>query len=450
MFIVDAALRRRQAENNPIRVGMVGAGFQGRGITNQILNSVPGMRLVAIANRTPANAVRCYAEAGAECDAVHTSGALADAIREDRYAVTEDWTLLTDCAQIDCIIEMTGTIEHGAQVTLRALRSGKHVVTLNAELDGTLGPILKVYADRHGVIFSDGDGDQPGVELNLYRFVKSIGLTPLVCGNIKGLQDPYRNPTTQKGFAEKWGQNPRMVTGFADGTKISFEQAVVANATGMRVAQRGMSRGMEWRSHIDGLVKHYDVDELRACGGVVDYVVGALPSPGVYVFATHDDPKQKHYLNLYKLGEGPLYSFYTPYHLCHFELPLSVARVVLFKDPVLQPIAGPMVDVIAMAKTDLPAGTILDGIGGYHAYGEAENSSIVQDEMLLPMGLSEGCRLIRDVKKDQALTYADVQLPEGRVADRLREEQNLRFSTTARHRVAAGSNGKHVLADAAR
>ena len=49
--------------------------------------------------------------------------------------------------------------------------------------------------------------------------------------------------TTQKGFAEKWKQNPAMVTSFADGSKISFEQAIVANATGFQVQSRGMSRG---------------------------------------------------------------------------------------------------------------------------------------------------------------------------------------------------------------
>jgi predicted homoserine dehydrogenase-like protein len=427
MFIVDAALKRRQAEGNPIRVAMVGAGFMGRGITNQILKSIPGMKLVAIANRTLDNAERCYREADAPCRTVHTAGALQDAMRVGEYAVTEDYNLLCDAEGIDCVLEMTGAIEYGCRVTMRALRAKKHVVTLSAELDGTLGPVLKVHADRNGVIYSDGDGDQPGVEMNLYRYVKSIGLTPLVCGNIKGLQDPYRNPTTQKAFAERWGQNPRMVTGFADGTKISFEQAVVANATGMRVRQRGMSNGMEWRQHIDGLVSQYDVEELRQLGGVVDYVVGALPAPGIFVFATHDDPRQRHYLNLYKLGEGPLYSFYTPYHLCHFELPLSVARVVLFNDPVLQPIAGPLVEVVATAKTDLAAGTVLDGIGGYHTYGQAENADITESQNLLPMGLAEGCRLRRDVKRDEVLSCADVERPPGRLCDELRAEQDRLF-----------------------
>jgi len=427
VIIIDRALRRREAEGRPIRVGMIGAGFMARGIANQIVNSVPGMRLVAIANRTVANAERAFAEAGAAPVRVGGLAALEDNIAAGRASVTDDPELLTDAGSIDCLIEVTGAIEHGARVTMRAFEQRKHVVSMNAELEGTLGPILRQYADRNGVIYTASDGDQPGVQMNLYRHVVGIGLTPLVLGNIKGLQDPYRTPTTQRGFAEKWGQKPEMVTSFADGTKISYEQATVANATGMRVLQRGMSNGLEWPGHVDDLTRHYDVEELRRIGGAVDYVVGAKPNPGVYCLAAHDDPKQRHYLNLYKLGEGPLYSFYTPYHLCHFEVPFSVARVVDFGDAVMQPRAGLMVDVVTIAKTDLEAGTVLDGIGGYHTFGTAENADVAAREGLLPMGLSEGARLRRSVRKDEALTRADVELPEGRLADRLRAEQDARF-----------------------
>jgi predicted homoserine dehydrogenase-like protein len=263
--------------------------------------------------------------------------------------------------------------------------------------------------------------------MNLWRYVKSIGLTPLVCGNIKGLQDPYRNPTTQKSFAEKWGQNPYMVTSFADGSKISFEQACVANATGMTVEQRGM-RGGDFEGHIDELCQNgrYDVDKLKALGGVVDYVVKSKPGPGVFVFGTHDDPKQKHLLSLYKLGPGPLYSFYTPYHLCHFEVPLSAARVALFRDVVLGA-QKPMVDVITLAKVDLKAGQTLDAIGGYLTYGQCEKYAISRAQNLLPQGLAEGCTLKRDLPKDAPIAYADVELPPGRLCDQLRAEQDKLF-----------------------
>ena len=428
MIIIDKLLADRAASHDPLRVGMFGAGFMARGIANQIINSVPGLKLAAICNRTVDNACHAYREAGIdEVAFVSNARSLDAAIKGGRPAVTDDPDNLCEADGIDCILDVTGAIEYGARVTLKAIECGKHVVSMNAELDGTVGPILKRYAERAGVILTASDGDQPGVQMNLYRFVRSIGLTPLVCGNIKGLQDPYRNPTTQASFAAKWGQNAYMVTSAADGTKISFEQAIVANATGMTVAKRGMM-GIEHPGHVDDLTKNYDVAVLTQLGGVVDYVVGSKPCPGVFVLASHDDPKQKHYLNLYKMGPGPLYCFYTPYHLCHFEVPLSIARVLLAGDPVMQPIAGPKVDVVAVAKTDLAAETLLDGLGGYSTYGVCERYDISRREDLLPMGLAEGCRLKRSMTKDSVLTYRDVDLPEARLIDRLRSEQDAFFA----------------------
>lgn len=426
MLILDTALARREAENRPIRVGMIGAGFMGRGLANQIVNSVPGMRLVAIANRTPANAERAFTEAGV--DAVRVEGAteLDATVEKGGAAVLEDAFELLKAVHLDCVVDVTGAVEFGARVTVAAIERGLPIVTMNAELDGTVGPLLAHRARAAGVVLTGCDGDQPGVQANLMRFVKGLGVTPLVAGNIKGLQDEYRTPTTQKAFAEKWGQDPYMVTSFADGTKISFEQAIVANAFGLTVPKRGMN-GWDHEGHVDELTSRYDVDELREKGGVVDYVVKSKPSPGVFVLGTHDDPKQRHYLNLYKLGEGPLYSFYTPYHLCHFEVPNSVVRAVDFADAALVAPAGPHVDVVATAKQDLKAGHTVDGLGGYDTYGVAESTPVTRSESLLPMGVAEGCVLKRDVAKDEALTYADVTLPPGRLVDELREEQEKLF-----------------------
>ncbi|MEL6129682.1 MAG: Gfo/Idh/MocA family oxidoreductase [Cyanobacteria bacterium J06628_4] len=431
MIIVDTALKARAEAGNPVRIGMIGAGFMGRGIANQIIHSVPGMELVAVFSRRLDGAKRAYQEAGIDhIQTVSTVAELEDAITSGTPAVTEDASLLCKADNIDALVEVTGTIEFGAQIVLEAINNKKHVVLMNAELDGTVGPMLKVYADRAGVVLSNCDGDQPGVEMNLYRYVKSIGFTPLLCGNIKGLQDRYRNPTTQESFAAKWKQAAYMVTSFADGTKISFEQAIVANATGMKVAQRGML-GYDFRGHVDDMTHLYDVDQLKSLGGIVDYVVGAQPAAGVFIYATNDDPKHQHYLNYYKRGEGPLYSFYTPYHICHFEVPLSLARAVLFNDAVMAPLGKPMVDVVASAKIDLKAGETLDGIGYYMTYGQCENADEAIKENLLPMGLAEGCRLKHDVPKDAVLTYDDVIFPEGRVCDKLRAEQDSHFFAAA-------------------
>lgn len=427
MIIVDTALQRRQAEGKPIRVGMVGAGFMAQGLTNQIMNSVPGMTMAAIYNRRPERAFDVYKYAGcSDIAAGSTQHAVDQAIRQGRPVVAEDPYTLCSSSEIDVLVDTTGSVEFGSRVILKAFENGKPVVLMNAEVDATVGPILRVYAKKYGVILSACDGDEPGVQVNLYRWVRGLGLIPRVIGNVKGLQDPYRNPTTQKGWAERWGQNAAMVTSFADGSKISFEQAIVANATNFGVRSRGMSRGLQYDGNIMDIHKLYDIEELRSLGGIIDYTVGPA---GIKVFclAEHADPKQRHYLNLYKMGEGPLYPFWIPYHLVHFEAPNAVARVVLFGDEVAPPLGGPVVEVCAVAKRDLRAGETLDEYGMYMTYGEAVNVDEMSSKQYLPEGLVEGCRLKRDVPKDQPLTYADVELPAGRLADRLRAEQYRHF-----------------------
>jgi len=427
MIIVDNALRAREVEGRPIRVALIGAGFMSRGLANHIVHTTPGMRLVGVYNRQAQRAFDLceYADAG-DAIAPTTQEQADQGIRSGKVVATDNAFFLARSSEIDVLVDVTGSVEFGAQVALEAFKHKKDVVLLNAEIDATIGPILQIYAQKQGVILSACDGDEPGIQINLYRWVRGLGLVPRVIGNIKGLQDPYRNPSTQKGFAEKWGQNPAMVTSFADGSKISFEQAIVANATGFVVRSQGMSRGMEYKDDVMKIGRLYDVAELRRLGGVVDYVVGT-PATKVFVLAEHPDPKQQHYLSLYKMGEGPLYPFFVPYHLVHFEVPTAIARVALFRDVVAKPLGGPVVEVCAVAKRELKAGEVLDDYGMYMTYGEAVNADEMCRKHYLPEGLVEGCILVRDIPKDSVITYDDVTLPPNRLADQLRAEQYRHF-----------------------
>jgi predicted homoserine dehydrogenase-like protein len=427
MILVDNALRARQTEGRPIRVGLIGAGFISRSLANHITNTTPGMRLVGVYSRKlERNLDLCQYAGLTDVVSPAVQEEVDLAIREGKVVATENAFVLARSSEVDVLVDITGSVEFGARVALEAFQHSKDVVLLNAELDATIGPILQVYAAKHGVILSACDGDEPGLQINLYRWVKGLGLTPRVIGNIKGLQDPYRNPTTQKGFAEKWRQNPTMVTSFADGSKISFEQAIVANATGFVVRSRGMSRGMEYKDDVMKIGKIYDIEDLRKLGGIVDYVVGT-PLTKVYCLAEHPDSKQQHYLSYYKMGDGPLYPFFTPYHLVQFEVPNTVARVALFKDSVAKPLGGPVVEVCAVAKRDLQSGEVLDDYGMYMTYGEAVNSEEMCRNRYLPEGLVEGCLLKQDVAKDSVITYDDVTLPRNRLADTLRAEQYRHF-----------------------
>ena len=442
MIIVDTALRKREAARNPIRVGMVGAGVQGRAITRSIENSTPGMRISAIANRTIEHAEQAFNELGIDSVRCMTLEALEAAVSAGIPAVCNDPAFIAYAQGIDAVIEATGSMEYAASAVLKAIQAGKHVIQVNAELDGTVGPILKRKADDAGVVYTAGDGDQPGAQANIVRFVEGIGLRVVLCGNMKGLYDPYRTPATQAGFAAKWGLQPAMVASFADGTKISFEQTVIANGLGFKVARRGMlgpdfSGGDPYRPLVpleETIEAFADTlnDHLANGGpGLVDYVMGAAPGPGVFVLATCDDPKQAHFLNYYKMGAGPYYTFYIPYHLCHFEVPGSVARAVLFGDATLAPKAGPSVGVIALAKKDLAAGELIQELGGFEVYGMLENIEAIREESLIPIGLAMGCRVAKPVAKDTPLTWNDLVLPEGRIIDQLYAEQERVFATPA-------------------
>jgi predicted homoserine dehydrogenase-like protein len=422
MIIVDNALKRRQEEHNPIHVGIVGAGNIGRALTVVIEKYVTGMKLVAIANRTLSNAEIAYRQAGINSTKrVETIAQIENSIATGHYAVTNDPSLLCKAKGIEAIIEATGDVEFGAHVAMSAIENRKHIILINAELDATVGPILKVYADRAGVIITNTDGDQPGVMMNLFRFVNSIGCDPVLAGNIKGLQDHYRTPETQKEFAAKHDLTPQMATSFADGTKISMENAVVANATGFKVGIRGMYGPR--CDHVSEALSLFPKDQLFN-GGLVDYILGAEPGPGVFVIGHNDHPIVQINLKTLKMGDGPLYVFYVPYHLPHLEPPLTVARAVLFQDAAVAPLSGPVCDVITVAKRDLKAGEVLDGIGGFTCYGTIDNSDVCLSENVLPMGLSDGCRLLKNITKDQVISYDDVELPLDRLCDKLRDEQN--------------------------
>jgi predicted homoserine dehydrogenase-like protein len=433
-MIVDRELEQREAAGQPVRVALVGAGYMGRGVARQLAKPVSGMRVVAIVNRTIAGARRAFEDAGVgsvlRCE---SSAEFTRAIERGRPAIGEDVEALCGAGPVDVVVEATGEVDFGARVALEAIRNGKHVALLNAELDATLGPILKTYADSAGVVITNVDGDEPGVAMNLVRFARMIGYEPVCAGNIKGMIDRYRNPDTQREFAERVKQNPALITSFADGTKLSMEATVLANAAGFGVAQRGMV-GHDL-DHVKDLLDVYRPDDFAA-GGLVDYTIGAEPHTGAFVLALEDDPVNAQYMEYFKMGAGPLYCFYTPYHLPHVQIIPTIARAALFADPTVAPLGAPRCDVITMSKRPLEAGETLDGIGGFCAYGIIENTDAAFRSGALPMGLSAGCRVLRDLPIDHVLTYEDVELPHGRLADRLRQEQDERFRAAVLSRAA--------------
>ena len=422
MTAVDIVLQQRQSSGKPIRVGMVGAGATGRAIALQLGTPVPGIRLVGIANRTPAHAERAFREAGfPEWRRIESAREAEMIIDRGLPVLTDNPSVLTNCNAVDILLEVTGTVEAAVHVVLEAFEHGKHVVLVNAELDSLLGPILKRKADEAGVVVTHTDGDEPGVALTLLRYLRLLGLHPVAAGNIKGMVDHYRTPETQIGFAKKYDQDVRKVTSFADSTKLSMETTVIANATGFHVGRRGMygpSCG-----YVRELSTLLPAEQMLATG-LVDYSVGAMPLTGAWVIVHEESPLKRAQMTYYRLGDGPFFVFYTPFHLPHVQIPSTIGRAVIHRDATVAPLAGPVCEVLTMAKRDLKAGERLDGVGGFCTYGLIDNRTAARALHALPISLSEGCVLLRDIAKDAVISLSDVESPAGRLIEKLWREQN--------------------------
>ncbi len=428
---VDTALREREDLGRPIKIGMVGAGATGRAIALQLGTPVPGIRLMAIANRTREHGERAYLEAGI------TEWRNVTSVREAEAAIsfgipvlTDDPSILTGCDGIDLLVEATGSIGAAASVVLDAFDYGKHVVLVNAELDSLIGPILKAKADQAGVVITHTDGDEPGVAMTLLRYLRSLGLRPVAAGNLKGMVDYYRNPDTQKAFAEKNDQDARKVTSFADATKLSMETTVLSNATGFHAGRRGMyGPACKYVREMATLLP----PEQMLSTGLVDYALGAAPHTGAFVIVYEESPLKKAQLAYYKIGDGPFYVFYTPFHLPHIQIASTIGRAFIHRDPTVAPIGGPVCEVVAVAKRNLKAGEQLDGIGGFCSYGLIDNRAEARGVAALPIGLSAGRLLRRDVAKDSVITFDDVMTCGGGIVESLWHEQNVKWPTATKN-----------------
>jgi len=416
-------LERRQRAAQPIRVAVVGTGFFGAGLVRR-LAAMPGLTPAVAANRTPARAEAALLAAGIAPAAICRTDDLAvarAALDGGQHVATADLHLPAHLAGIEVVMEATGDVLVGATLALEAIRGGKHFVAANVETQATVGPILKVFADEAGVVYSDVAGDEPGMLKALHARCVGLGFTPIVAGNGKGVLKRYATPTTQAEFARANNLQPWLATAAADGTKLAFEMATVANATGMPPAVRGM---VGPATTIQNLIADFERHGLLAHGPIVDYALGDLR--GVFVIVHSDEPQFRQEFRYLKMGAGPYYLFHDPYVLVHYEAPLSAARAVLHGAATVAPGGTPVADVATFAKRALKAGERLDGIGGEHAYGLIVRADEARAEGLLPIGLASYARLTRDIARDQPVPRDAVAFEEDNLVLELRRQQDTR------------------------
>lgn len=416
-------LNEREKQGNKIRVAVAGTGFIGRGLINQI-GIMKGIKVCAVANRSIDKALTVInnINSKAEYKICNNSFDMQVALRDGVIGVASNPLLLAE-ADVDIVVDCTGDPELGAALGLSTIGNKKHFIA-NPEMDVTVGPVLNKMAKNVGVVYSGAEGDEPGVIMSLYRYVKMLGLDVIAVGKFKNYYDSHATPVSVKPWADKAEQNPLKICSFTDGSKMSIEMALVANATGLLPDVRGMHLPYGTLDTVTRILRKKEEGGILSSYGTIEIVRGVEPSSGVYVVATTTHPRIQKDLEYYKMGSGPNYLFYRPYHLCSFEMAIGVARAVIDNDSTIAPLSKPVADVVTVAKKDLKAGEILDDIGGYTYYGLIDEAKTIKEENILPIGLAPGARLIKNMSKDTPITLDDVELDRSSVLWKLRKLYN--------------------------
>lgn len=404
---VETLLETLKNRRNDIRVVIIGLGAMGKGLYYQC-KITPGVKCIGVADLNLGKCIDAVNMVGEEYKVTQTVNEVNDAIRHHYVAVCEDGELLASCEDADVVIEASNAISAGARFVLTALRNKKHVVLMNAEIDLLFGPYFMKVAAENGVVCTSIDGDQYGVLKRVIDDFQLWGFELVMAGNIKGFLDRYSNPTKIIPEADKRNLDYKMCTSYTDGTKLNIEMAIIANAFGMRTVVPGMMGPQA--KHVSDVPAIFDFHQLwENKVPFVDYILGAEPGGGIFAVGYHKHPYQQSMMEYYKMGKGPFYLFYRPYHLCHVESIASVVEPYLYEKILLQPRKGFQTDVYTYAKTDLKKGDTLDGLGGYTCYGMIENCVEPNGVNRLPILLAERVTLKRDIPKDGKINFEDIE-----------------------------------------
>ncbi|AMM84219.1 SAF domain-containing protein [Martelella sp. AD-3] len=420
-------LAKRAETGRPVRVGLIGSGEMGTDIVTRTA-MMDGIEVSAIADINPTaahKAVEIARQSRGHSRDVGSVDLLNRTIEKGETAIAEDVDLILNSGLIDVVIDATGIPSVGAEIGLKAMENGKHLVMMNVEADVTIGAYLRREAERLGVIYSLGAGDEPSACMELIEFVSAMGHR-IVCAG-KGKNNPLNIDATPDDYAAEARErhmNARMLVEFVDGSKTMVEMAAIANATGLVPDCDGMHGPAAGPKELaKTLIPTKDGGILSGIGKV-DYSVGKNLAPGVFVVAEAEHPRIWERMTDLKMGDGPYFGFIRPYHLTSLEVPLTCARAVLYNKADMVPLDRPVAEVCAVAKRDLKPGEKLDQIGEYTYRAWVMEASKARVAKGRPAGLLSGSLVTAPIRKGELITSDNTRLPEDSRIAALRDLQD--------------------------
>ena len=421
-------LAARAETGHPIRIGLVGAGEMGTDIVSRVAH-MQGIVIGAISELKSGAARRSVEIAyGNDIDVaeISTADAANAAMEAGKIALTDNVQALLEAGLIDVVVDATGVPAVGAEIGLAAMERGKHLVMMNVEADVTIGAYLRAEAERLGVIYSLGAGDEPSSCMELIEFVSAMGHRIISAG--KGKNNPLNIDANPDGYTEeaiRRHMNPRMLVEFVDGSKTMVEMAAIANATGLLPDKPGMHGPACSRDELNQVLVPASAGGLLSSNeGRVDFTIGKGVAPGVFVVAEMDHPRIRERMEDLKMGKGPYFTFFRPYHLTSLEVPLTCARVVLYGKADMVPMPRPVAEVCAVAKRDLAVGDTLDQIGEYCYRAWIMTAGEARGAGAIPCGLLAGARVTAPIPKGGLITTANTAVPAGSKIAILRARQD--------------------------
>ena len=431
-------LSERARADEPVRVGLIGAGKFGSMFLSQVPTTL-GLRVAAIADLEPDRAREA-------CRRVGWSEAL---IADTRF--TDDAVLMMARGDVDVVVEATGVPAAGITHARAAIAAGKHIVMVNVEADVLAGALLAEEARDAGVVYSMAYGDQPALTCELVEWARACGFDVVAAGKGTRYLPAYHASTPDTVWdhygltreqAREAGMNSQMFNSFLDGTKSALEMAAIANATGLQAPADGLAFppcGMDDLAHVlrpaneGGRLSHKGQVEVVSSLERDGRPVARDLRWGVYVVMEAPNDYAAACFRQYGMNtdaSGRYSAMYKPFHLIGLELNVSILSAALLGKPT-GATSGFTADVAATAKRDLKAGEYLDGEGGYTVYGKLLPGAEAVRRGTLPIGLAHGVKLRAGVAAGEPVHWSDVEIDTTAEPVAVRREMEARFAGSA-------------------